>query len=51
MADVMKSLSAGIFFLYIVPPFTLVALWLASRRIGELETTKVERARAAGEVI
>jgi hypothetical protein len=51
MADVMKSLSAGIFFLYIVPPFTLVALWLASRRIGELETSKVERARAAGEVI
>ena len=51
MADVTQSLSAGIFFLYIVPPLTLTALWLASRRIGELEATKVERARAAGERI
>ena len=51
MADVMESLSAGIFFLYIVPPLTLTALWLASRRIAELEATKVERARAEGEAI
>jgi MFS family permease len=51
MADVTHSLSAGIFWLYIVPPFTLLALWIGSRRIGELEATKVDRARAAGEPI
>jgi MFS family permease len=51
MADVMQSLSAGIFFLYIIPPMTLVALWLASRRIAELEGNKVERAREAGEAV
>jgi MFS family permease len=45
------SLQAGIFWLYVVPPFTLLALWLGSRRIAELEATKVERARAAGEPI
>jgi MFS family permease len=45
------SLQAGIFWLYVVPPFTLVALWLGARKIGELEATRVERARAAGEPI
>jgi MFS family permease len=51
MADVTGSLSAGIFWLYVVPPFTLLALWIGSRRIAELEASKVERARAAGEPI
>jgi MFS family permease len=51
VADVAQSLSAGIFALYVVPPFTLLALWLASRRIADLEETKVERAREAGESI
>jgi MFS family permease len=51
MADVTHSLSAGIFWLYIVPPFTLVALWFCARRIAGLEATKVERACAAGEPI
>ena len=51
MADVTQSLSAGVFWLYVVPPFTLVALWLGSRRIADLEATKVDRARAAGEPI
>jgi MFS family permease len=51
VADVAQSLSAGIFALYVVPPFTLLALWLGSRRIAELEATKVERARAAGEAV
>jgi MFS family permease len=51
MADVTHSLSAGIFWLYVVPPFTLLALWLGSRRIADLEATRVERARAAGEPI
>ncbi len=51
MADVTQSLSAGIFWLYVVPPFTLLALWQGSRRIAGIEATKVERARAAGEAI
>jgi MFS family permease len=51
MADVTGSLGAGIFSLYAVPPFTLIALWIASRRIAELEASKVERARAAGEPV
>lgn len=51
MADVTHSLSAGIFWLYVVPPFTLLALWLGARRIADLEATRVERARAAGEPI
>jgi hypothetical protein len=45
------SLSAGIFSLYVVPPFTLIALWIASRHVGALEASKVERARAAGEPV
>ncbi len=51
VADVAQSLSAGIFALYVVPPFTLLALWLASRRIGELEASKIERAAEAGEPV
>ncbi|HEY5711664.1 MAG TPA: MFS transporter, partial [Allosphingosinicella sp.] len=51
MADVLQSLSAGVFCLYAVPPFTLTALWLGSRRIAELEASKVERARSAGEPV
>jgi MFS family permease len=45
------DLSTGIFALYVVPPFTLLGLWLVSRRIADLEATKVERAREAGEAI
>jgi len=30
---------------------TLLALWLASRRIGYLEQTKADRAREAGESV
>ncbi|HEX8534224.1 MAG TPA: MFS transporter [Allosphingosinicella sp.] len=51
VADVTQSLSTGIFALYVVPPFTLAALWLGCRRIGELEATKLQRARLAGEPI
>jgi len=51
MADVTQSLSAGIFSLYVVPPFTLIALWIASRRIADLEASKIERASAAGESV
>src|SRR6185369_16196918 len=41
MADVTGSLSAGIFSLYAVPPFTLIALWIVSRRIAGLEASKI----------
>jgi len=44
VASVTGSLSTGIFSLYVVPPFTLVALWVAARRIGDLEATREERA-------
>jgi MFS family permease len=49
MADVTHSLAAGIFSLYVVPPFTLLGLWLGSRRLAALEAGKAERAREAGE--
>jgi MFS family permease len=45
------DLSIGIFALYIVPPFTVLALWQAGRRVASLEATKVERAREVGEPI
>lgn len=51
VADVADSLRIGIFALYLIVPLTLLGLWLGSRRIAELEATKVERARAAGEAI
>ncbi|MDB5694072.1 MAG: transporter [Alphaproteobacteria bacterium] len=51
MSVVNHSLAAGIFSLYVVPPFTLLALWLGSRRLAGLEASKVERARAAGEPV
>ena len=51
MADIFQSLRMGIFCLYIVPPFTLAALWIAGKRLAEIEATKVERARAVGENI
>ncbi|HEY0445919.1 MAG TPA: MFS transporter [Allosphingosinicella sp.] len=51
VADLAQSLRAGIFSLYLIVPFTLLGLWLGARRLAELETTKVDRARAVGEVI
>jgi MFS family permease len=45
------SLAIGIAALYVVPPFTVLGLWLGSRRIAALEAAKVERARAAGEPV
>jgi MFS family permease len=47
VAAITGSLATGIFSLYVVPPFTLVGLWIASRRIGELEATREERAASA----
>jgi MFS family permease len=51
VADVADSLRTGIFALYLIVPLTLLGLWFGSRRIAELEATKVDRARAAGEAI
>ncbi|HEY5722131.1 MAG TPA: MFS transporter [Allosphingosinicella sp.] len=51
VADVADSLRAGIFALYLIVPLTLLGLWLGSRRIAELEATRVDRAREAGEAI
>jgi MFS family permease len=49
VADLSQSLSAGIFALYAIAPLILAGLWIGSRRIGEMEATKFERARAVGE--
>ncbi len=51
MSVLTGDLGTGILALYAMPPFTILGLWLASRKIAELEDTKVERARAAGELI
>ena len=51
VADIAESLRAGIFALYLIVPFTLLGLWLGARRLAELEDTKVDRARGAGEII
>lgn len=47
VAALTGDLATGVFALYLIVPFTLVALWIASRRIGELETTREERAATA----
>jgi len=47
VAALTGDLATGIFSLYVVPPFTLIALWLASRRIAELEATREQRAASA----
>ena len=51
MSVLTGSLPMGIAALYIVPPLTLLGLWIASRHIAAIEASKVERARAAGEPI
>jgi MFS family permease len=51
MSVLTGSLPTGIAALYVMPPLTLLGLWIASRRIAALEASKVERARAAGEPI
>ncbi|HYW17424.1 MAG TPA: MFS transporter [Allosphingosinicella sp.] len=51
IADLADSLRIGIFALYLIVPLTLIGLWFGARRIADLEATRVERARAAGEPI
>jgi MFS family permease len=43
------DLRTGILALYLIPPLTLIALWFCSRHLAEVEASKVERARTAGE--
>jgi MFS family permease len=47
VAAMTGSLATGVFALFVVPPFTLIALWIASRRIGDLEATREARAASA----
>ena len=47
VAALTGSLSTGVFSLFIITPFTLAALWIASRRIGDLEATRDQRASEA----
>jgi MFS family permease len=49
VAAVTGSLQTGVFSLLIAPIVALIFLWLVSRDAHTIETTKVERARAAGE--
>jgi MFS family permease len=51
VADLADSLRTGIFALYLIVPFTILGLWLGSRRLADLEESRVERARAVGEDI
>ena len=41
------DLATGIFALYVVPPFTLLGLWIAAQKVGHLEATREQRAAAA----
>jgi MFS family permease len=45
------DLGTGIAALYLMPPLTVLALWLISKRIKELEESKIGRAQAAGEPV
>jgi MFS family permease len=47
VAVITGDLATGVFSLFVVAPFTLAALWIASRRIGNLEATLTERAASA----
>jgi MFS family permease len=51
MSVLAGDLAVGIAALYLMPPLTLIGLWLGARRIAELEADKFERARAEGEPI
>jgi hypothetical protein len=51
VSSLTQDLQLGIAALYVMPPLTVLGLWFGGRHIAELEATKVERARAAGEPI
>jgi MFS family permease len=51
MSVLTGELQLGIAALYLMPPLTVIGLWFGGRHIAELEATKVERAREAGEPV
>lgn len=51
VSKVSGSLSTGILSLLIVVPITMTCMFFVYRRLPEAEATRVERARAAGEII
>lgn len=51
MSVLAGSLQYGIAALYVVPPLTVIGLWIGARHLARLEATKIERAREAGEPI
>lgn len=51
MSVLTGSLTLGVAALYLMPPLTLIGLAVGARHLHRLESTKVERARAAGEPI
>ncbi|TFI57376.1 MFS transporter [Sphingomonas parva] len=51
MSMLTGGLGTGIACLFVMPPLTLLGLWIGARRIAALEAEKIERARAAGEPI
>ena len=44
VAALTGDLATGIFALFVVTPFTLAGLWIAARRVGDLEATREQRA-------
>jgi MFS-type transporter involved in bile tolerance (Atg22 family) len=49
VATLTGSLETGVLSMLLMPPIALFALWRMSRKVEWAETTKVARARAAGE--
>jgi 2-keto-4-pentenoate hydratase/2-oxohepta-3-ene-1,7-dioic acid hydratase in catechol pathway/MFS family permease len=49
VATLTGSLQTGVFSLLVMPPITLLCLWLVARRMAAREGDKLERAIAAGE--
>jgi MFS family permease len=49
VATVTGDLRAGVFSLFVFPPITLLCLWIVSRRMQALESSRDARARDAGE--
>ncbi len=51
MSVLTGSLTLGVAALYLMPPLTLIGLAVGARHLHRLESTNVDRARAAGEPI
>ena len=49
VATITGSLQTGVFSLLLMPPISLLCLWLVSRHMASLEASKIDRAIAVGE--